>query len=300
MSIFADDDTKLLIQGITGRAASEKTPHMIEYGTDVVAGVTPGKGRQEVSGVPVYDTVREAKEEHPEINTSLIYVPHFAAKDAILEALDSDITKINVTTERIPTRDMWEIKDELEKNDATLVGPTSVGVISPGKAKIGPIGGNKAEEAYDKGSVGIISKSGGMTTETAQVVQNSGFGISTAMDIGGDKIAGTTFVEALKMFEQDNQTEAVVIFGELGGTYENQVAEFLDDNPDFDIPVVAFITGEFTESMPTQQYGHAGAVIRGDRDRPSHKKKVLRDAGVRVADVHHEIGGELEELLEKN
>jgi len=148
MSIFADEDTKLLIQGITGRAASEKTPHMIEYGTDVVAGVTPGKGGQQVHGVPVYDTVREAKEEHPAINTSLVYVPHFAAKDAILEALEHDITNINVTTERIPTRDMWEVRRKLEQKDATLVGPTSVGIISPREAKIGPIGGNRAEEAY--------------------------------------------------------------------------------------------------------------------------------------------------------
>ena len=297
MSIFADEDTKLLIQGITGRAASEKTAHMIDYGTDVVAGVTPGKGGQEVHGVPVYDTVREALEEHPEINTSLVYVPHFAAKDAILEALDSGIKKLNVTTERIPTKDMWELREKIEKNDAALVGPTSVGVISPGKSKIGPIGGNKAEKAYDEGRVGIISKSGGMTTETAQVVQNAGFGISTAMDIGGDKIAGTTFVEALKMFENDAQTDAVVVFGELGGTYENQIADFLNDNPDFDTPIVAFITGEFTESMPTQQYGHAGAVIRGDQDKPSHKKKVLREAGVEVVEIHHKIGEQLEELL---
>jgi succinyl-CoA synthetase alpha subunit len=296
MSIFADKDTKLLIQGITGRAASEKTPHMINYGTDVVAGVTPGKGGQEVHGVPVYDTVEDALEQHPEINTSLVYVPHFAAKDAVEEALENDIKKINVTTERIPTRDMWGIKKLVDKESATLVGPTSVGVISPGKAKIGPIGGDKAEEAYRKGSIGIVSKSGGMTTETAQVVQNAGFGISTAMDIGGDKIAGTSFVEALEMFEEDDQTEAVVIFGELGGTYENQVAEMLERG-DFTKPVVTFITGKFTESMPTQQYGHAGAVIRGDRDKPSYKEKVLRESGAHVVDVHHEIGEKLREIL---
>ncbi len=296
MSVFADEDTKLLIQGITGRAASEKTPHMIDYGTDVVAGVTPGKGGQEVAGVPVYDTVAEAVEEHPEINTSLIYVPHFAAKDAILEALNSGIEKINVTTERIPTKDMWEVMKEVDRKNATLVGPTSVGVISPDKAKIGPIGGNRAEEAYSAGQVGIISKSGGMTTETAQVVQNAGFGVSTAMDIGGDKIAGTNFVEALKMFEEDDQTDAAVMFGELGGTYENQVAEIVDE---LSIPVIAFITGEFTEGMPTQQYGHAGAVIRGDQDRPSHKKKILKEAGVHVVDVHHKIGDKLQKLLDE-
>ncbi|EGQ42716.1 MAG: succinyl-CoA synthetase, alpha subunit [Candidatus Nanosalina sp. J07AB43] len=297
MSIFADKDTKLLVQGITGRAAREKTPHMMDYGTDVVAGVTPGKGGQKVHGVPVYDTVREAVEEHPEINTSLIYVPHFAARDAVLEALDSGIDKINVTTERIPTRDMWELQEKLDNHEATLVGPTSVGVISPGKSKIGPIGGNRAEEAYTKGNIGIVSKSGGMTTETAQVVQKAGFGISTAMDIGGDKVAGTTFVEALKMFEKDSQTDAVAMFGELGGTYENQVADFLENNPGFDIPIVAFITGKFTEDMPSQQYGHAGAVIRGDRDKPSYKERVLSESGVHVVDVHHEIGEKLKEVV---
>ena len=297
MSIFADKDTKLLVQGITGRAAREKTPHMIEYGTDVVAGVTPGKGGQEVQGVPVYDTVREAKKQHPEINTSLIYVPHFAAKDAVLEALNSGIEKINVTTERIPTRDMWELQEILDNHEATLVGPTSVGVISPGKSKIGPIGGNRAEDAYTEGGIGIVSKSGGMTTETAQVVQKAGFGISTAMDIGGDKIAGTTFVEALKMFKEDPQTDAVVMFGELGGTYENQVADFLDSNPGFDMPVVAFITGKFTEDMPSQQYGHAGAVIRGDKNKPSYKEKVLSESGVHVVDVHHDIGEKLKEVV---
>lgn len=296
MSVFADEDTKLVIQGITGRAAREKTPHMLDYGTDVVAGVTPGKGGQDVEGVPVYDTVRQALEQHPEINTSLVYVPHFAAKDAIFEAINNGIKKVNITTERIPTRDMWKARKEAERKNATLIGPTSVGVISPGKTKIGPIGGNNAEEAYEKGNIGIISKSGGMTTETAQVVQNAGFGVSTAMDIGGDKIAGTNFVEALEMFEEDDQTDAVVMFGELGGTYENQVAEMLERG-DFTKPLVVFITGKFTEDMPSQQYGHAGAVIRGEKDKPSHKEKVLRESGAHVVDVHHEIGEKLRELI---
>ncbi|MFB6199652.1 MAG: succinate--CoA ligase subunit alpha [Candidatus Nanohaloarchaea archaeon] len=299
MSVFADKDTKLLIQGITGRAASEKTPHMKEYGTDVVAGVTPGKAGEKVSGVPVYDTVTEALQNHPEINTSLVYVPHFAAKDAILEALENGIKKINVTTERIPTKDMWQVKKQLDRKNATLIGPTSVGVISPGKTKIGPIGGDKPEEVYREGSIGIVSKSGGMTTETAQVVKNAGFGVSTALDIGGDRIAGTNFVEALEMFEDDDQTDAVVMFGELGGVYENQVAEMVEEG-DFSKPVIAFITGEFTEEMASRQYGHAGAIIRGDRDQPSYKKKRLKEAGVHVVDVHHKIGDRLEEVLQQS
>ncbi len=297
MSIFIDEETKVLIQGITGREASEKVPEMIEYGTDVAAGVTPGKGGQEVEGVPVYDTVREALSEHPEINTSLIYVPPFAAKDAIFEALENGIKTLNVITERIPTKDAWEIYEKVQEHDATMVGPTSVGIISPGKAKLGPIGGNEPEKVYEEGKVGVISKSGGMTTETSWVVRQAGYGVSTAAGLGGDVIAGTTFEDALKAFEEDDQTEAVVLFGELGGTYEEKAAELLEEG-EFTKPLVAYITGKFTESMPEKKYGHAGAIIRGDRGKPSHKEKALREAGAHVVDVHHEIGEKLKDILE--
>ena len=297
MSIFIDEDTKVLVQGITGREASEKVPEMMEYGTDVVAGVTPGKGEQEVEGVPVYDTVAEALKEHPEINTSLIYVPPFAAKDAILEALENGIKTLNVITERIPTKDAWEIYQRVQEEDAVMVGPTSVGIISPGKAKLGPIGGKEPEKVYKPGKVGIISKSGGMTTETSWVVRQSGFGVSTAAGLGGDVIAGTSFEDALRKFEEDDQTEAVVLFGELGGTYEEKAAELLEKG-EFTKPLVAYITGKFTEEMPEKKYGHAGAIIRGDRGKPSHKEKKLREAGAHVADVHHEIGEKLQEILD--
>lgn len=296
MAIIIDEDTKVLVQGITGREASEKVPDMIEYGTDVVAGVTPGKGGQEVAGVPVYDTVAEALDRHPEINTSLIYVPPFAAKDAILEALENSIKTLNVITERIPTRDAWKINQKAENKDATIVGPTSVGIITPGECKLGPIGGNEPEKVYRSGKVGVISKSGGMTTETSWVVNQAGFGISTAMGLGGDVIAGTTFEDALKMFEEDDQTEAVVMFGELGGTYEEKAAKLVAED-EFSKPLVAYITGRFTESMPEKKYGHAGAIIRGDRGKPSHKKKALEEAGAHVVDVHHEIGDVLQDLL---
>jgi succinyl-CoA synthetase alpha subunit len=297
MSILVDEDTKVVVQGITGREASEKLPEMLEYGTDVVAGVTPGKGGLEVEGVPVYDTVKEALRNHPEINTSLVYVPPFAAKEACMEAMENGIKTLNVITERIPTKDAWKINRKAEELGATVVGPTSVGVISPGKCKLGPIGGNEPGKVYREGRVGVISKSGGMTTETSWVVRQAGFGVSTAAGLGGDVIAGTAFADALEMFEEDDQTEAVVMFGELGGTYEEQAAEMVA-NGEFSKPLVAFVAGKFAERLPERNYGHAGAVIRGDRGKPSEKEKALRNAGANVVDQHHEIGDKLEEVLE--
>jgi len=296
MSILVDEDTKVLVQGITGREASEKVPEMMEYGTEIVAGVTPGKGGREVNGVPVYDTVKEALQEHPEINTSLIYVPSFAAKDAVFEALENGIALLDIITERIPTKDAWRIYEKAEEKDARVVGPTSVGIISPGKCKLGPIGGSDPSEVYRKGKVGIISKSGGMTTETAWVVRQAGYGVSTAAGLGGDVIAGTSFEDALGLFEEDDQTEAVVMYGELGGTYEEKAAELVDKGK-FTKPLIVFIAGKFTEELPSKKYGHAGAIIRGERGTPSGKVKALEDAGAHMVDVHHKIGEKLEEVL---
>jgi len=296
MSILINENTKVLVQGITGREASEKIPEMIEYGTDVVAGVTPGKAGEEVARVPVYDTVKEALDHHPEINASLIYVPPFAAKDAAMEAMENDIELLNIITERIPTKDAWEIYEKAEHKDITVVGPTSVGIITSGEAKIGPIGGNEPEKVYKPGKVGVISKSGGMTTETSWVIRQAGYGISTAAGLGGDVIAGTTFEDALKMFEEDDQTEAVVMYGELGGTYEEKAAELLEKGK-FTKPLIAFIAGKFTENMPSKKYGHAGAIIRGERGTPSGKEKALEEAGAHVVKVHHKIGEKLDEIL---
>ncbi len=297
MSILVDEDTKVLVQGITGREASEKVPEMLDYGTDVVAGVTPGKGGQEVSGVPVYDTVSEALEGHPDINASLIYVPPFAARDAAFEALENGIPLVNIVTERIPTKDAWQIYRKAEHKDARIVGPTSLGFLTPEECKLGPIGGDRAEEFYDRGNIGIISKSGGMTTETAWVIKQAGYGVSTAVAIGGDVIAGTTYSDALELFEEDDETDAVVMYGELGGTYEERTAEIVSRG-EFTKPLVAFIAGKFTEDLPSRNYGHAGAIIRGERGTPSGKEKALKEAGAHVVDVHHKIGEELDEVLE--
>ena len=294
MSILIDEDTKVVVQGITGREASEKVPEMLDYGTDVTAGVTPGKKGQEVDGVPVYDTVKEALEQHPEINASVVYVPPRFAKDAAFEALDAEMPFLNVITEHLPVRDTWEIHRKAEEKNARIVGPTSVGIISPGKTKLGPIGGSDPEKIYRPGKIGIVSKSGGMTTETAHVIKQSGFGVSTAMGIGGDIIGCTDFKDALREFEKDEQTEAVVMFGELGGRSELKAAEFIEE--EMSKPVVAFIAGRFTESLPSKQYGHAGAIIRAEKERPSHKKKRLEEAGAHVVEMHHEIGEKLNEL----
>ena len=297
MSILADENTRLLVQGITGREAREKVPEMQKYGTEVVAGVTPGKAGQEVEGIPVYNTVREALENHPEINASLIYVPNFAAKDAALESIENEIPLINIITERIPVKDTWEIYRKAQEKGVRVVGPSSIGIISPEKTKIGPIGGSEPEKVYKPGKIGVISKSGGMTTETAWVLRQKGYGISTAIGLGGDVISGTTFEDALKLFEDDDQTEAVVMYGELGGTYEEKAAELLEAGK-FTKPLVCFIAGGFTEELPSRSYGHAGAIIRGDRGKPSNKKKTLESAGAHVVDVHHKIGSKLEEVLD--
>ncbi len=295
MSILVDRDTKVLVQGITGREASEKVPEMIDYGTDVVAGVTPGKAGQEVYGTPVYNTVKDALQQHPEINASIIYVPPSAAKSAAFEALEARIPLINIITERVPVKDSWQIYRKAEEIGARVVGPTSVGIISPEKNKLGPIGGENAEKVYRPGKIGIMSKSGGMTTETAHVLKQAGFGVSTALGLGGDRIAGTTFKDCLKLFENDDETEAVVMFGELGGRYELEAAKYIEE--EFSKPVVGFIAGEFTESLPSQQYGHAGAIIREEMERPSYKKKALKESGAHIVDVHHEIGVKLREIL---
>jgi len=296
MSILIDENTKLVVQGITGREASEKVPEMLNYGTNILAGVTPGKKGETVENIPVYDTVKDALKNHPEINTSLIYVPPFAAKEAAFEALENDIKLINIVTERVPVKDTYDIIRKAHENDATVVGPTSVGIISPEKSKVGPIGGSKPEKVYNKGKVGVISKSGGMTTETARVISEAGHGISTAVGLGGDILSGTTFVDALKLFEEDDQTEAVVMFGELGGKYENQVARFLE-NKKFSKPLLSFVAGEFTEKLPQRNYGHAGAIIREEKETPSYKKKILRASGAEVVEIHHEIGEKLKEVL---
>ncbi len=299
MGILISEHTRVLVQGITGREASKVTKEMLDYGTKVVAGVTPGKGGQEVHGVPVYNTLKEALNEHPEINAVLTYVPPLAVKDAVFEALEYNIPFINIITERVPLLDAAQIYAYARTKPATrIVGPTSVGVINPGaRVKVGPIGGVNVDRVYRPGSVGVISKSGGMTTETSWIIRQAGYGISTAMGIGGDFIKGSTFVDLVPLFFNDPQTKAIVIFGEPGGGDEEALAEYLEKYG-IQKPIIAFIAGRFVDHMPQGvQFGHAGAIVERGMGSPAKKIGALRRAGVLVAEVQHEIGALLKDVL---
>lgn len=281
----------MLVQGITGNEGSRAVQLMKEYGTKVLAGVTPGKGGQSVEGIPVYDTVKEALQEH-DINASIVYVPPFAAKDAVMEAAGNGIPLINVITEGVPIRDSVEMIAYAKMHGSRIVGPSSIGILSPGKCRLGVIGGldEMVREIYKPGEVGILSKSGGMTNETAWVVCQAGLGQSTVIGIGGDVIIGSNFTELLELFEQDKQTKGVVMFGELGGTYEEQVADMVR-NGDFSKPVAFFIAGRFAEQMQEgMAFGHAGAIIEGGKGLPSEKINALKKAGVIVVNNHANLG----------
>ncbi len=296
MAILVDEKTRILIQGITGREASMVLKDMLAYGSNVVAGVTPGKGGQTVEGIPVYNSVKEALDHHPGINTTLVYVPPFAVKSAAFEALGNGIPLLNIITERVPVQDTWEILKKAKLCNARIVGPTSLGIISPGKCKLGPIGGKESSAVYMKGTIGVLSKSGGMTTETSWVLRLAGFGQSTALGLGGDVLMGSIFSDLIPLFNEDKQTKGIVLFGELGGLQENAVAQYVKEHG-MPKPIVAFIAGKFTEHLPQAIFGHAGAIIHGGNDTPGAKIRELEKAGVRVAKVHHEIPKLLKEML---
>lgn len=299
MAILIDDKTSVIVQGITGNEGVRAVQAMKEYGTRVVAGVTPGKGGQSVEGVPVYDTVKEALDNHPEINTSVIFVPPFAAKDAAFEAIGNGMKLINCITEGIPIRDTAEIVSYSRAHGATFVGPSSVGIVNPGVCRLGAIGGPKelADIVYEKGSVGVISKSGGMTNETSWVVRQAGLGQSTVIGIGGDVIIGSTFADMLRLFQKDRETDGVVIFGEMGGTYEEEVAQLVSEGG-FTKPIAAFVAGKFAEKMPEgMSFGHAGAIIQKGKGTPDAKMRLLKEAGVITVDEHHELGRAIRDAL---
>ena len=289
MSVLVDDDTRVVVQGITGGEGKFHTEQMMEYGTNVVAGAVPGKGGQEVSGVPVYDTVHEAVEEE-NADTSVIFVPPAFAGDAIFESLDSGLDLAVAITEGIPTQDMARVNKRLTETDTRLIGPNCPGLITPGEAKLGILPGN----IFSEGNVGLVSRSGTLTYQVVDNLTNRGIGQTTAIGIGGDPIIGTNFVDALELFENDPDTDAIVMCGEIGGEDEEEAAAFIDEN--VDTPVAGFIAGR--TAPPGKRMGHAGAIVSGSGTGTAESKiSALNDAGVPVGDTPEEVADSIEDLL---
>ena len=289
MSIFVDDDTRVVVQGITGGEGKFHAGQMIEYGTNVVAGAVPGKGGQEVHGVPVYDTVDEAVEAE-DADASVIFVPPAFAADAIFESLDTDLDLAVAITEGIPTQDMAKVNKRLDETDTRLIGPNCPGIITPGEAKLGILPGN----IFSEGNVGLVSRSGTLTYQVVDNLTERGLGQSTAIGIGGDPIIGTSFIDALEAFEADTDTDAVVMCGEIGGEDEEQAAKFIGEH--MDTPVAGFIAGR--TAPPGKRMGHAGAIVSGSGTGTAQSKiDALNDAGVPVGDTPEEVADHVEDFL---
>lgn len=289
MSVLVNKDSKIIVQGFTGSEGTFHAEQMIEYGTNVVGGVTPGKGGQEHLGKPVFNTVAEAVEEVG-ADVSIIFVPPAFAADAIMEAANAGIKVIITITEGIPVADMVKAYDYIKKFDCVLVGPNCPGVITPGEAKVGIMPGF----VFKKGNVGIVSKSGTLTYEAADQVVRQGLGITTAIGIGGDPIIGTTTKQAVEMLINDPETECVVMIGEIGGQLEADAANWYKESGSKK-PIVGFIAGETAPAGRTM--GHAGAIVGGSDDTAQAKKKIMRECGIHVVDSPADIGRKVKEVM---
>jgi succinyl-CoA synthetase alpha subunit len=301
MSILLNRDTTFIVQGITGREAVNLTRECLDYGSKVVGGVTPGRKGREVHGVPVFDTVAQAVEHHGgPIDGSVVTVPPAFTKDAVLEAIENGIKLIVVVTERVPRGDVAEMVELAEMRGARIIGPNCLGLIVPEVCKMGGIGGpaKDAAKAYQPGRVGVMSRSGGMTTEISSSLTQAGLGVSTAVSIGGDAIIGSTYAELMPYFEADEQTEAIVIYTEPGGRMEAQLAEWVKDN-DSRLPIVAFMAGKFMddEEMKGMSFGHAGTIVEGKEDTATEKIARLEAAGIRVVERIDQIPDVVKEKL---
>ncbi len=291
MVILVDENTKVIVQGITGRQGSFHTKLMLEYGTKIVAGVTPGKGGMEVHGVPVYNTVEEAVAEHPDANTSIIFVPARFAADAVYEAVDAGLKLVVVITEHIPVHDTMRFVNYARIKGARVVGPNGPGVISPGKSKVGIMPGN----AFRPGRIGIVSRSGTLTYEISSALSRAGYGQSTAVGVGGDPIVGTNPIEVVKMFEKDEDTDLIVLIGEIGGDIEERVAAMVARG-EITKPMVGYIVGR--TAPPGKRMGHAGAIISMGTGRAEDKVRALQEAGVPVAETPSQLVALVKKTLE--
>jgi succinyl-CoA synthetase alpha subunit len=301
MSILLSRDTTFIVQGITGREAVNLTRECLDYGSRVVGGVTPGRKGREVHGVPVFDTVAQAVENHGgPIDGSVVTVPPAFTKDAVLEAIENGIKLIVVVTERIPRRDVAQMVELADMRGARIIGPNCLGLIVPEVCKMGGIGGpaKDAAKAYAPGPVGVMSRSGGMTTEISSSLTQAGLGVSTAVSIGGDAIIGSTYAELMPYFEADEGTQAIVIYTEPGGRMEAQLAAWVKEN-DSRLPIVAFMAGKFMddEEMKGMSFGHAGTIVEGKEDTATEKIARLEAAGIRVVERIDEIPAAVKEKL---
>jgi succinyl-CoA synthetase alpha subunit len=293
MSILIGADTTFIVQGITGREAVNLTRECLDYGAGakVVGGVTPGRLGRDVHGVPVFDTVAQAVEHHGgRIDGSVVTVPPAFTKDAVFEAIENGVKLVVIVTERIPRRDVAQMVELAGLRGARIIGPNCLGIIVPGVIKMGGIGGpaKNARQAYSPGPVGVISRSGGMTTEMSSTLTAAGLGQSTAVSIGGDAIIGSTYAELMPLFEADEQTQGIVIYTEPGGRMEAALASWVTEN-DSRLPIVAFMAGRFMDEMPGMSFGHAGTIVEGKEDTATKKIARLAEAGITVAEDIAEI-----------
>ena len=288
MAILVDRQTRILIQGITGRSGSQVTGELLDYGMQVVAGVTPGKGGQEVRDVPVFNSVKEVIEKVGPVDASMVYVPPLLVYDAVIEAIEAQISLVHIFAEKIPVFDTSRILSLADKKNVRVLGPASVGTISPGEGKIGSIGGPNPDKIFSKGPVGVVSRSGGMCAELGLLISNAGFGQSTVVGIGGDLLVGISLADVLLDFENDPQTKVVVAFGEVGGSQEIEAARLLK-NGQVTKPLIIFLAGVFAESLPKDtSLGHAGAIV-GLETTMKEKIKTLKDCGAIVAEKFEDI-----------
>jgi succinyl-CoA synthetase alpha subunit len=297
MSILINSDTTFIVQGITGREAVNLTRENLDYGAKIVGGVTPGRAGREVYGVQVYDCVREITAK-TRVDGSVVCVPPRFTRDAVFEAIENGIKLIVIVTERIPRKQVAQMVELANLRGARIIGPNCLGIISPGEAKMGGVGGPAAntKTAYSKGSIGVMSRSGGMTTEIASTLTAAGMGQSTAVSIGGDAIIGTSYAELMPLFEADPQTKAIAIYSEPGGRMEAELADWIQEN-NSRLPIVAFMAGRFMDEMPGMRFGHAGTIVEGKEDTTAEKIKRMKAAGIAVAERIEEIAKMLAERI---
>jgi succinyl-CoA synthetase alpha subunit len=289
VSILITRDTSFIVQGITGREAVTMTRECLDYGARIVGGVTPGRGGRDVYGVPVHDTVRQITAK-TRVDASVVVVPPAFTRDAVFEALEAGIKLVVVITERIPRFEVAQMVEYAKLAGARIIGPNCLGVLSPGEAKVGGLGGRAvdARKAFVKGPVGVMSRSGGMTTEICNTLTAAGLGQSTAVSIGGDAIIGSSYAELMPLFEADPETRAIAIYSEPGGRMEAELARWVTTNRSR-LPVVAFMAGRFMDAMPGMRFGHAGTIVEGRADTTAEKIARLREAGIAVAERIEDI-----------